>query len=309
VTNPVNPMQASTDAQVYRAFSGELVASPLRFWPLVAAGVRAAAKKKLALLLIYAIPCIAAIVFSFVVYLRYAASESVLPGAVGGGQGLVGMVAKRAVESLEVRNQIAEFCIQMRYFAMVAAVWYGGGLLSEDRRRGAHLLYFSRPMTRLDYLLGKFFTVAFFAACAVLVPGLLICLVATFSSPNFAFLKNEWALIPRTIAYAVIWVTTVSAVTLAASSLAPKRTYAMAGAFGFFMFLHAMGGIVGHVRGDAFFAISPMWDMTRLARWLLQTEESWPRIDPFLALGVVLGLAAISIAITVRRIRGLEVVG
>ena len=83
----------------------------------------------------------------------------------------------------------------MKLFALLATAWYGSGLFCEDRRAGAHQLYFARPITRLDYFLGKFLVAAFFGACAILVPALVICLVASFSSPEWSFLKEEGDLV------------------------------------------------------------------------------------------------------------------
>src|SRR6188508_2919932 len=98
----------------------------------------------------------------------------------------------------------------MRLFALLAVAWYGAGVLAEDRRLGAHLLYFARPLTRLDYFLGKFLTVAFFGALASLVPGLFICLVAAWSSPKWSFIREESDVLWQTCAYASIWIVVTS---------------------------------------------------------------------------------------------------
>ena len=52
---------------------------------------------------------------------------------------------------------------------------------------------------------------------AVLVPTLVICLVATFSSPEFAFLKEEWDVIPASIGLALLTVVLLASITLAVS--------------------------------------------------------------------------------------------
>src|SRR5437879_3710070 len=40
-------------------------------------------------------------------------------------------------------------------FAILFSVWAGSGLIADDLRTGALLMYLSRPLTRLDYVLGK----------------------------------------------------------------------------------------------------------------------------------------------------------
>lgn len=45
-------------------------------------------------------------------------------------------------------------------FVFLVAALVGARLVSEDRRQGAFLAHFSRPVTRLDYLVGKFVALA-----------------------------------------------------------------------------------------------------------------------------------------------------
>lgn len=54
-------------------------------------------------------------------------------------------------------------------FAFLTAALVGARLVADDRRQGAFLAHFSRPVTRIDYLAGKFVALAipvFFAASA-----------------------------------------------------------------------------------------------------------------------------------------------
>lgn len=41
------------------------------------------------------------------------------------------------------------------FFAVLLTVWAGTGLVADDFRTGALLVYFSRPLTRADYVIGK----------------------------------------------------------------------------------------------------------------------------------------------------------
>jgi ABC-2 type transport system permease protein len=66
-----------------------------------------------------------------------------------------------------------------RGFLMIVTVIFGAGLIAKDRAASALPLYLSRPMTRLDYIFGKWFVVAFFLACLTLFPSLLLWLFVT----------------------------------------------------------------------------------------------------------------------------------
>lgn len=63
-------------------------------------------------------------------------------------------------------------------FAFLVAALVGARLVADDRRQGAFLAHFSRPVTRLDYLAGKFVALA--------IPLLFV----TTASPLFAIMAD-----------------------------------------------------------------------------------------------------------------------
>ncbi len=298
---------AVTDTEIYRRFRGELRPAFLRFLPITASGIQVGARNKLAMLLLYVPPGIGTIIMSFVVYTKYAAlAES--QTATGIRERAMAILASRMVE---VRDEIVTFNSSTRLFALLAIVWYAGGLLAEDRRLGAHQLYFSRPMTRLDYVLGKLGVACFWGALATLVPGLVICTIASFSSPQWEFLRNEWDVILKTIGYSALWLSTVSLVVLAFSSLTDRRYFAMAAAFGFFMITDAIGGSLSDLYDDERYAVvgigigafqviaDSLFDVRRPA-----FDDADPALA-WLVVGIVWTLAVGTLAV---RMRKLEVV-
>ncbi|MGB1765958.1 MAG: ABC transporter permease, partial [Poseidonia sp.] len=54
------------------------------------------------------------------------------------------------------------------YYPIVAALLVGG-VISEDRQHGTSALYFSRPVSRFDYVGMKFLSVALIQAIVVLI--------------------------------------------------------------------------------------------------------------------------------------------
>lgn len=301
---------ATTNLEVYRNFRGSLGSWLPRFWPVFLGGVRVGTKRRVALVLLYAVPVIATVIYSFVVYTKYAAEAAMMPEALGGGSALADLLAQRALKRLAVRNQIAAFNSTIQFFALVTAAWYGAGLFVDDRRVGAHLLYFSRPLTRLDYFLGKFATAFFFSACAVMLPGLVICVVATFASPDWTFLTEEYDVILATLAYSTIWVSFTTIVALCASSLASRKIFAMLGYFAFFFVTFALAGVLQGVQRElSYLAVSPLLSGSRVAAQLFDIGHGVTEIEAWLAwtvLGVVSGVSLVLIA---WRLRRLEVVG
>lgn len=297
---------AQINTEVYRRFRGQLRAHPIRFWPILTSGIRSNVKKRLPLLILYLPVVIATVIFSFIVYAGFAAEQEVLP-EMGTGISVQKMFAQQALKLLETRKQIIDFNAAMSFFALFAVAWYGSGLLCEDRRVGAHQLYFSRPLTRIDYFLGKFFTAGFFAAMAMLVPGLIICFIASWSSPDWSFLKEEGDVILRTIAYGLIWIVVTCSITLCSSSLFPRRSFALAGIVGFTMILEALANILAEVVDERLLAASPLQNLVLIASEVFDRPAP-VNIEPSTSWMVLVGVVLFMLLVTGWRLRKLEVV-
>ena len=308
---------AETHLEVYRRFEGKLQEQRWRAWPIVATGLRTAWKQRRAWLVLYLPPTIATVIFSFVVYLGFMVNEQVQRHDLGADQGdlqerLARGAAMAAVSGglkmLEVTNQIIEFNRAMSLFALIAVAWFGSGLFCEDRKAGAHQLYFARPITRLDYFLGKFGIASFFGLCAMLVPALVICVVASLSSPEWSFLKEQWDVIPRAIGYSLLWTGVVTVLVLLASSLASRRNFALMGIFGFFMLSSVMGKALGHLVDSRFFALSLGDDLNAISYHVFDRPVQGTPVSIEWAWAVVAGFVALALLVIAARLRRLEVV-
>ena len=257
---------AVTHTEVYRPFSGTLARHPFRFLPLFASEIAVATRKKLPLIILFGPVAISTIVVCFLVYARFVLQQ----GITGDGMSLQAAMAVAATDAmLQVRGLIFQATALMVAFSILVIVFFGAGLICEDRRANAHLLYFSRPLTRLDYFFGKFCTAAFFGSMVALVPNLLICTMAVFSSPEWSFLLEQWDVILSSIAFGLIWISSMGLLVLAVSSLAPKKIFAMVGFFGFVFLVEVfvnVGTEVGDV--DAVRYLSIVRNLGTIGEWL-----------------------------------------
>ncbi len=310
-------MKAQANLEVYRPFTGTLRPHPRPAVALWRAGLRVAFRRKLALVLLLAPPVIATVIFSFVVYTRYALDQGLTPEALGGSSGspsvlgsMAGaMVKDLAAEALDVRRQIVIFHLSQSAFALLLVAWYGAGLIAEDRRVGAHLLLFARPLTRTGYVLGRFLTVATFGAFGAILPTLVVCTVATFASPDWSFVRLEGDVIVRAILYGSAWVVATSTLVLAASSLASRRAFALAGTFGFVFGMGAIATLLAKLLGEsAWRALSPGMSWARIANDVFQVSDRNARWDVSLAYLSVSTYFVLSMLVIAWRVRRLEAV-
>jgi ABC-type transport system involved in multi-copper enzyme maturation permease subunit len=245
-------------------------------------------------------------VYSFLVYTKF----TVESGGVVTGMGPAAAIGGAYMGQLiQVHALIVSFTSVSFFFALLAITWYGAGLICEDRRAGAHLLYFSRPLTRRDYLLAHYATACTFGLLAVLLPSLLICVVAVFSSPEYSFLTKKWDVIVGAIAYSLIFVAVTSLIVLAVSGVSARKTYALAGVFALFIGTQALGMAMWALQRDSdYLMVSIPGNFFRLSGWLLSKQDSMLEWNPWYTVAVLGGIVFVSIAVVAGRLRRMEVV-
>ena len=83
-------------------------------------------------------------------------------------------------------------------FAVLITIWAGTGLVADDFRTGALLVYFSRPLTRADYVAGKLGVLVALNLAVTAAPMLLLWVVAVaFDSHDLV--KRGLAFLPGSI--------------------------------------------------------------------------------------------------------------
>lgn len=103
----------------------------------------------------------------------------------------------------------------------------GCPLIARDVRHHALVLYFSRSITRADYLLGKFAALALFLLFATLGPGLLLWLGQLGIGPEKLSTSQRLADLGSLVLHSLVLTVPLAAVTLGFSSLV-KRGYVAA---------------------------------------------------------------------------------
>jgi hypothetical protein len=226
-------MKAATHTEVYRRFDGELRKRPLRSVTLAWSGIRIGFKKKLPMLLLFIIPAIFTVVIGFMVQLMFEAESATLRNMAGmePSAQTMAMGAMLSSQLGEVEALIFQLLTNMQFFVVLIMGWYGSGLIAEDRKLRAHLLYFARPMSCLTYTAGKLLTVMFWGSLAVVAPVTIVCSVASLASPDWSFLTERWDTILKLELYAVFWVFFHGILVLAISSLTDRRNRALGGLF------------------------------------------------------------------------------
>jgi ABC-type transport system involved in multi-copper enzyme maturation permease subunit len=131
------------------------------------------------------------------------------------------------------------------FFALLLAAVVGSRMISTDLSEKSYNLYFARPLTKTDYLAGKFGTAGAILALSTLVPTLVtysfLLLLSNLSSSYVAEHLWVWGAI---IGQGLVIVLTFSTLSLAFSSMTARRFYAAAAMVVIYLVTAIMGGIV-----------------------------------------------------------------
>ena len=108
---------------------------------------------------------------------------------------------------------------------MLLVVIVGPNLISRDLRFNALPLYFSRPITRLDYFLGKLGVIAALVAAVAVLPAVAAYVLGVCFSLDLTVIRDTWRLLPASILYGLVIVVSAGTLMLALSSLSRRSLY------------------------------------------------------------------------------------
>ncbi|QDT08681.1 ABC transporter permease subunit [Planctomycetes bacterium K23_9] len=112
-------------------------------------------------------------------------------------------------------------------FAMVLLVGLiAPMLISYDLRSKAYLMYFSRPLSPTQYIIGKSAVLWFFLSTITAIPALILYLVGVFLSPDLSVIGETWDIPFRILGATVVLVVPTTALALCYSSFTSESRYA-----------------------------------------------------------------------------------
>jgi ABC-2 type transport system permease protein len=174
-----------------------------------------------------------------------------------------------------------QFFVFELYLSMFLVMLVGPSLISKDLRFNALPLYFSKPLRRLDYFVGKFGVIAMFLGGVALVPAVIAYVLGVLFSLDLGVIRDTWWVLGRGLLYGLIIVVSAGTLMLALSSLSRKSLYVGAMWMGLWLVSGAVAGILADlVRADWCPAVSYTGNLYNLGEVLLDTENSWKQLEP-----------------------------
>lgn len=186
-------------------------------------------------------------------------------------------------------------------------------LISQDVRSRAFLFYFSKPISRLDYLLGKFCVVGFFVGFVTILPTLSLYVLGVLLSPSLSVIASTWYLPFQVVAACLIYIIPTCLIGLALSSITSESRFA-----GFAWFMVWILGYVGyHIvmslqrldfgrnveieSIDSYWRLVSLYDsLGYLQGWIMGLETNHQYALPLLLF--VIGICVFCVTLILRRV-------
>lgn len=136
------------------------------------------------------------------------------------------------------------------FFSLFLVLFVGPNLVSRDLRFNAFPLYFSRPLRRIDYFLGKLGVIGYFLVLTVVGPAVGAYLLGVAFSLDLGVVRDTWRLLVGGILYGLVITFSAGTLMLALSSLSRRSIYVGLAWAGFVFLSSMLSGVLIGVRYD-----------------------------------------------------------
>ncbi|HUG89363.1 MAG TPA: ABC transporter permease subunit [Planctomycetaceae bacterium] len=305
----------------YRGWQGATIPDAMRWWVIAATGVRMAWKSMwLRRMLFFAWMPAFAFAVPFFVY------EQALqdPGWLRGAAGTIEVYAGRELAQQFQRDPsgtrhlvwswliMTYFQSPQAYLMIVLIALVVPPLISRDLRSRAFLLYFSRPLTRSEYVLGKAATVWCFLLLITAAPSLALYVFGVLLSPDLGVLLDTWDIPLRILAATVVVRVPTTALALWFSSMTTDSRYAAFAWFAVWVLGYVTWTIVytstsrydqatGTLQGGRDWKLVSLIRMLHdVESWVFGMRSNFAEVLP--SLGVLTAITVVSVVWLFRRV-------
>jgi ABC-type transport system involved in multi-copper enzyme maturation permease subunit len=194
------------------------------------------------------------------------------------------------------------------FMMVLLLVFSGAGLISDDLKHNALQIYFSRPIGKKDYFLGKASVVVFFILLLTLVPGLVFILFKLIFAGNFKLLADYPWIGLSVISYSLLLMIFFSFYTLLLSALSKNRRYVTVLIFMVYILSDVLSGILSGIFRSPYVPLVSLKANLQQAGAVLFGQRLPYHFPGFLSFVVLGAFCLVAALVLDRRIRGVEVV-
>ena len=282
--------------QDYRHWEGTLNPRPYtRWWIITKAELKLLAQRKIVRLIVAIPPAIYILVHAVLIYILNQVPGAEFPFNIDNG----------FFQQFLFRNPSAG--PPSSFLIALIAIFGGSGLIATDLKNNSLTLYLSKPISWIDYLIGKCAVIGILIGCLTLVPGLLLFLEHVLLTDT-SFLKENYWIPLSIIAYSVIIMLSSSLLMLLFSSLTSNPRYAIIGFCAVWFGSPIIYEILTEITRTSKIALVSIWAHYDILGTVLFAGSYNYAVHWVWALLIQIALIAICLFVLHRRIRAVEIV-
>jgi ABC-2 type transport system permease protein len=281
----------------YTHWDGSLAEPRFPGWPITRTGIQLAFKRKM---------------------FRFFFAGAFMPAFVALG----GLYVSERLEDFKalVQSNRALINIDPKYFntfltsnfvlfsIVLILVFAAAGLIADDLKHNSLQLYFSRPLRKKDYLLGKMSVVAFFVLALTALPWLILVIFKLIFAGSFKFfLEYPW--LPLSIlGYSALLTVFFAFYVLLLSALSKNTRYVIILIWATYLFSDALFGILSETFHEPAMALFSIRANLQQAGAFLFGQKLPYAVPAVWSFAVLAGICLLSAAVLNRKTRGVEVI-
>jgi len=183
-----------------------------------------------------------------------------------------------------------------------------GGLISDDRRNGTSAIYFSRPVSRLDYAAMKWLSAASVLAIVILLTYMMYYSAAVvFKGEGWSFIADTIPIFIGGLLAGIFLVFTYTSIGIALSSISTSRFTASISFLGYILGSKLVAWLI-EIQFDTTYVymVSPYDCLAHVGQWLVGLPYNYDHPLTLSAISLV-AMNAASLAVFASRVASLEV--
>ena len=273
--------------QSYHHWEGELRSHTFRWWIITREGLRIILRRKL-----------------FILIMALAGIQIFIYGGIIYGVNTYGLMFK-----LNVINPkfFFDFIMRQTFFIALVCIFAGSGLIANDLKNNALQLYLSKPLTRIDYLIGKAMIILILLAFITLVPGILLFIENAILSQDLTFLQEEYWITGAIIAFSLILIIPTGLLILALSSITKNSRYTAISFIAILMGTPIFSGLITAILKFRWGILISYWSNLEILGRKLFNLQGNPNYWYWSSL-IVIGIIGLCIWIIQWKVKGVEII-
>lgn len=226
----------------YYNWEGELISLKLRWTPMFFNGIAAIFRKRFAKMLFFAIGA-QFLVFLFLTWIAAQPNLSMF---------------KQLVGEIQDERVLVNYYFNNGYFIMMAIIltlFTGAEQISNDMKFKSFTLYLSRPLNRMDYILGKYSIVMFYYLLFTIPPTLLLILFKMLFAGSFSVSLQALAGVALFPAVTSLY---LASIIILLSALSPSGRLVKIMFFIIYMMSQPIAELFKHIFSNKYFSLLSM---------------------------------------------------